>query len=227
MKLLLVEDEEKTVAFLTKGLREQGFVVDACLDGNQGMELALSKDYDCLILDWMLPGRTGLDILRDVRQAGLRTAVIFLTARDGVSDRVEGLESGADDYLVKPFAFSELLARIRSLLRRSPTLTPEVLKVGNLLVDLTRREASRGGRRLELSHKEFNLLALLARRAGQVLTRGMILDQVWDMNFDSDANVVDVAVRRLRRKVDDPFAVKLIRTVRGSGYALDAPGERR
>ncbi len=222
MKVLVVEDEPKTAAFLKKGLGEQGFLVDTSTDGSEGLDLALSHDYDCLVLDVMLPGLTGLEILKRIRREGRTTPVIFLTARDGVADRVEGLVLGADDYLVKPFAFSELLARVRSLLRRPPTILPEVTTVADLTVDHGRRKAFRGGQALHLTPKEFALLALLARRPGAVLSRSQIVEQVWDMNFDSDANVVDVAIRRLRRKVDDPFPGKLIHTVRGAGYALDA-----
>lgn len=222
MRVLVVEDEAKTAAFLKKGLGEQGFLVDACSDGGEGLDLALSREYDCLVLDVMLPGLTGLEILKQIRQEGRTTPVIFLTARDGVADRVEGLDLGADDYLVKPFAFSELLARVRSLLRRPPAILPEVTTVADLTVDHARRKASRGGRSLHLTAREFALLALLARRPGAVLSRSQIVEQVWDMNFDSDANVVDVAIRRLRRKVDDPFPGKLIHTVRGAGYVLDA-----
>lgn len=223
MRLLIVEDERKTASYLHKGLRESGFIVDVATQGEDGLHLALNGDYDLVILDVMLPERDGWSILAAMRRAGQATPVLFLTARDAVADRVKGLELGADDYLVKPFAFSELLARVRSVLRRGPGRQPETLRVADLEVDLIRHKAARGGQRLDLTPKEFALLALLARRKGEVLSRTLIAEQVWDMHFDSDTNVVDVAVRRLRRKVDDPFAVKLIHTVRGMGYVLEEP----
>ena len=222
MRVLVVEDQPKTAAFLKKGLTENGFIVDVCGDGREGLSLALAQDYDCLVLDVMLPGQNGWEVLGELRREGRETPVLFLTARDEVADRVRGLELGADDYLVKPFAFSELLARVRSLLRRPPAILPEVTTVADLTVDHGRRKAFRGGQILHLTPREFALLALLARRPGAVLSRSQIVEQVWDMNFDSDANVVDVAIRRLRRKVDDPFPGKLIHTVRGAGYVLDA-----
>ena len=227
MRVLIVEDEPKTATFLRKGLEEQGFQVETRSDGRQGLDLALANDYGCLILDIMLPGLKGWEVLAELRREGRTTPVIFLTARDEVEDRVRGLNLGADDYLVKPFAFSELLARVRSLLRRGPALSPEILKIADLAVDCPKRIAKRAGNALHLTTREFDLLVLLARRAGHVLSRTMILEQVWDMNFDSDANVVDVAIRRLRRKVDDPFPDKLIHTVRGAGYVLDDSPEWR
>lgn len=221
MKILIVEDEEKTVAYLRKGLEESGFVVDAAADGTAGLSLALGRDYDVIVLDVMLPQLEGWAIVQELRRAGKQTPVLFLTARDAVQDRVKGLELGADDYLVKPFAFSELLARVRSLLRRGPARQPEMIRVADLEIDPVRLKASRGGQRLDLTPKEFLLLSLLARRAGEVLSRTLIAEQVWDMNFDSGTNVVDVHVRRLRTKVDDPFEQKLIHTVRGAGYVLE------
>ena len=221
MKILVLEDEKKTAAYLARGLTENGFVVDLAGRGEDGLHLARSVDYDLIILDVMLPGRDGWSILAELRRGGNQTPVLFLTARDTVHDRVKGLELGADDYLVKPFAFSELLARVRSVLRRRAPSQPEVLRVADLEVDLLRHKAARGGRRLDLTPKQFALLALLARRAGEVLSRTLIAEQVWDMNFESDTNVVDVHVRRLRAKVDDPFEQKLIHTVRGVGYVLD------
>jgi two-component system copper resistance phosphate regulon response regulator CusR len=222
MRILIVDDERKTATYLHKGLAESGFVIDEADRGDDGLHLALTQEYDLIVLDVMLPERDGWSILAAIRQAGRQTPVLFLTARDAVADRVKGLELGADDYLVKPFAFSELLARIRSILRRGPGRQPETLRVTDLELDLIRHKATRAGQRLDLTPKEFALLSLLVRRKGEVLSRTLIAEQVWDMHFDSDTNVVDVAVRRLRRKVDDPFPQKLIRTVRGSGYVLEA-----
>ena len=222
MKVLVVEDERKAAAYLRKGLAENGFVVDVAHDGAEGLHRARSGDYDLVVLDVMLPGRDGWSVLAELRQAGKGTLVLFLTARDAVQDRVKGLELGADDYLVKPFAFSELLARVRSLLRRSGPRQPDVLRIADLEIDLARHRASRGGLRLDLTPKEFLLLSLLAQRTGEVLSRTFIAEQVWDMNFESDTNVVDVHVRRLRAKADEPFAAKLIHTVRGAGYVLEA-----
>ncbi|HEU5180345.1 MAG TPA: heavy metal response regulator transcription factor [Candidatus Polarisedimenticolia bacterium] len=221
MRLLVVEDEAKTAAYLRKGLAESGYVVEVADRGEAGLQMALRGEYDLIILDIGLPERDGWSILEDLRKAGRQTPVLFLTARDQVRDRVRGLELGADDYLVKPFAVSELLARVRSVLRRGPRRQPEVLRIADLEIDLVRQTASRAGQLLHLTPKEFALLALLARRAGEVLTRTIITEQVWDMNFDSDTNVVDVAVRRIRSKVDDPHPRKLIHTIRGVGYVLD------
>ncbi|MBI1929791.1 heavy metal response regulator transcription factor [Candidatus Poribacteria bacterium] len=221
MRILIVEDETKTAAYLRKGLSENGFVVDVAAQGEDGLFLARMGNYDLVILDVMLPGRDGWSVIAEIRRCGKQTPVLFLTARDSVHDRVKGLELGADDYLVKPFAFSELLARARSILRRGPTRQPEILRILDLEIDLLRHKAMRGGMRLDLTPKEFALLSLLVRRTGEVLSRTLIAEQVWDMNFDSDTNVVDVAVRRLRRKVDDPFTKKLIHTVRGVGYVLE------
>ncbi|HJW04067.1 MAG TPA: heavy metal response regulator transcription factor [Azospira sp.] len=225
MKILVVEDEAKTGAYLKQGLSEAGFVTDLARDGLDGMHLALGGDYELLLLDVMLPGADGWQILQAVRRAGKEVPVLFLTARDQVEDRVKGLELGADDYLVKPFAFSELLARVRTLLRRGKPREMESLRIADLELDLLRRRATRSGQRIDLTAREFALLELLLRRQGEVLPRSLIASQVWDMNFDSDTNVVEVAVRRLRAKVDDPFPVKLIRTVRGMGYVLEGPME--
>jgi len=222
VRLLIVEDEPKTAAYLRKGFGESGFVVDIADRGDDGQHLALTGQYDLVVLDVMLPGRDGWCVLAELRRAGRTTSVLMLTARDAVPDRVKGLELGADDYLVKPFAFSELLARVRSLLRRSPARQPDQIQVADLTLDLIRVRAERAGQRLDLTPKEFALLSLLARRQGEVLTRTLIAEQVWDVHFDSDSNVVDVAVRRLRRKVDEDFAPRLIHTVRGSGYVLEA-----
>lgn len=221
MRILIVEDERKAAEYLQSGLTESGFVVDVAYNGDDGLHLALEQPYELIVLDVGLPRRDGWSVLASLRRAGRQTPVLFLTARDAVSDRVRGLEEGADDYLVKPFAFSELLARIRSILRRGPTRQPDVLTAADLELDVTRHRAMRGGRRLDLTPKEFALLALLVRRRGEVLSRTLISELVWEMHFDSDTNVVDVAIRRLRAKVDDPFSLKLIRTVRGVGYVLD------
>ncbi len=221
MRILVVEDERKTADYLHKGLSETGFVVDAAQRGDDGLHLALTESYDLIVLDVMLPGCDGWSILAALRAAGRPTPVLFLTARDTVTDRVKGLEMGADDYLVKPFAFSELLARVRSILRRGPGRQPEVLQLADLDLDLPRHRAARAGQRIDLTPKEFALLALLAKRHGEVLSRTLIAEQVWEMNFDSDTNVVDVAIRRLRAKVDDPFPRKLLHTVRGVGYVLE------
>ena len=221
MKLLIIEDESKTASYLKKGLVESGFVVDVSGKGDEGLHLSTTGDYDLIVLDVMLPGMDGWSIIRDLRQSGKDTPVIFLTARDGVPDRVKGLGLGADDYLVKPFAFSELLARIQTILRRSATRHPGKLSVADMEIDVASRKVIRGGHRIDLTPKEFLLLSLLARRAGEVLGRILIAEQVWDMNFDSDTNVVDVHVRRLRSKIDDPFEKKLLHTVRGAGYVLE------
>jgi len=222
VRVLIVEDEPKTAAYLRKGLSEHGFVADVAGNGDDGLHLARNSDYDLLVLDVMLPRRDGWSVLAELRHAGTRTPVLFLTARDSVPDRVKGLELGADDYLVKPFAFSELVARVRTILRRGPDRHSEILRFADLELDPIRHKATRAGKRLDLTPKEFLLLALLVRRAGEVLSRILISEQVWDMNFDSGTNVVDVHVRRLRTKVDDPFECKLIHTVRGVGYVLEA-----
>lgn len=221
MKILLVEDESKTGDYLQQGLAEAGFVTDWVCDGVSGQQQALTGQYDLVILDVMLPGRNGWEVLQDIRHARINTPVLFLTARDQVHDRVKGLELGADDYLVKPFAFAELLARVRTLLRRERSRESDVLLVGDLELDLRRRRAHRSDRRIDLTAKEFALLELLMQRQGEILPRSLIASQVWGMHFDSDTNVVEVAVRRLRSKVDDEFTQKLIHTVRGMGYVLE------
>lgn len=222
MKLLVVEDEVKIGDYLCQGLTESGFVVDLARTGLDGHHLALTGDYDLIILDVMLPDVDGWRIVQAIRNAKISTPVLFLTARDSVEDRVKGLELGADDYLVKPFAFSELLARVRTLLRRgaAPTLNDQ-LQVADLVLDIPRRRVHRKNTRINLSNKEFSLLELLVRRQGEVLPRSLIASQVWDMNFDSDTNVIDVAIRRLRAKIDDDYEPKLIHTIRGMGYILD------
>ncbi len=229
MRLLVIEDEVKLAQYLHKGLSENGHVVDLAHDGIEGRRLATGGDYDLVLLDVMLPGVDGFGVLKAIRQEGRKTPVLMLTARDKVEDRVRGLEGGADDYLVKPFAFSELLARVGVLLRRGQAGAGSVqateLRLGDLELDLVARRATRAQQRLDLTAKEFNLLALLLRRRGQILSRTTLAEQVWDMNFDSDTNVVEVAVRRLRAKLDDPFPSKLLHTVRGMGYVLEERDE--
>ncbi len=226
MKLLIVEDESKIGNYLQQGLSEAGFVADLARNGLDGHHLAMTETYDLLILDVMLPDIDGWKILKSLRDAKRNVPVLFLTARDSVDDRVKGLELGADDYLVKPFAFSELLARVRTLLRRGATPANETtLKVADLELDLMRRRVTRAGHRINLTAKEFTLLELFLRHRGEVLPRSLIASQVWDMNFDSDTNVIDVAIRRLRAKIDEDFEPKLIHTLRGMGYMLDTPDE--
>jgi two-component system copper resistance phosphate regulon response regulator CusR len=224
MKILVIEDEIKLAEYLRKGLTEEGFVVDVANNGVDGLHLAVEGQYDVIVLDRMLPGIDGLGVLAALRQSR-QTPVLMLTALSRVEDRVSGLQSGADDYLVKPFAFSELVARIQVLMRRvSPGRTlaeATVLSLADLEVDLLRRKATRAGQRLDLTAKEFNLLTLLLRRQGEVLSRTEIAEQVWDMNFDSETNVVEVAIRRLRSKLDIPFDRPLLHTMRGMGYVLE------
>lgn len=224
MKILIVEDEPKTGDYLRQGLREAGFGVELASDGLAGLQLAQQQDFDLLILDVMLPGLNGWQLLQRLREQGHPVPVLFLSARDQVEDRVKGLELGADDYLVKPFSFAELLARVRTILRRGRSgVEATSLQVADLELDLLRRRVSRAGKRIDLTAKEFALLELLLRRHGEVLPRSLIASQVWDMNFDSDTNVIEVAMRRLRAKVDDGFEPRLIQTVRGMGYVLEAP----
>jgi two-component system copper resistance phosphate regulon response regulator CusR len=220
MRILVVEDEPKMGDYLRKGLTESGYVVDLGRTGREGLFLASEESYDLIVLDVMLPGMDGWQVIQELRKTR-ETPVLFLTARDDIEDRVRGLELGADDYLIKPFAFAELLARVRTLLRRGPIRELDQIQIADLNIDVLKRRVVRQGSRIDLTPKEFTLLHLLARRQGEVLSRSQIASQVWDMNFDSDTNVVDVAVRRLRAKLDDPFAIKLIHTVRGMGYVLE------
>lgn len=223
MKLLIIEDETKTGDYLKQGLTEAGFIADLARNGADGLHHALTDDYDLIILDIMLPGLDGWNVLQTLRNAHRQTPVLFLSARDQVSDRVKGLELGADDYLIKPFDFTELLARVRTLLRRQSGKLhePDVIQIHDLEMDTKRRQVHRNGKRITLTAKEFSLLELLMRCSGEVLSRQQIASQVWDMNFDSDTNVIDVSIRRLRAKIDDDHPVKLIRTVRGMGYTLE------
>ncbi|MBY4802578.1 response regulator [Burkholderia cepacia] len=223
MRILIVEDEPKTGAYLRKGLTEAGYVVDWVEDGITGQHQAETEEYDLLVLDVMLPGQDGWTLLQNLRRSK-STPVLFLTARDDVGDRVKGLELGADDYLAKPFDFVELTARIKSILRRGQPRDSNTLRVADLELDLTRRKATRQGDTILLTAKEFALLWLLMRREGEILPRATIASQVWDMNFNSDTNVVDSAIRRLRSKIDDAYDPKLIHTVRGMGYVLEARG---
>ncbi|EGI71212.1 MULTISPECIES: heavy metal response regulator transcription factor [Pseudoalteromonas] len=222
MRLLVVEDEAKTGDYLKQGLSEAGFQVSLARNGLDGHHLAMTELFDVIILDVMLPDVSGWKILQSLREADNKTPVLFLSARDSIDDRVKGLELGADDYLIKPFAFAEVLARVRTLIRRGAVQTvDDILIVADLEMDIPKRKIQRAGKRILLSNKEFSLLELLLRREGEVLPRSLIASQVWDMNFDSDTNVIDVAIRRLRAKVDDDFTVKLIHTVRGMGYKLE------
>ena len=222
MRILIMEDEPKTGEYLQQGLTEAGYQVDWCQDGQAGLNQALTGEYALLVLDVMLPGLSGWEVLQAIRERGGSVPVLFLTARDQIDDRVRGLELGADDYLIKPFAFAELLARVRTLLRRGMSREPDVFQVADLELDLRRRRAIRQGKRIDLTAKEFALLELFMRRRGEILPRSLIASQVWDMNFDSDTNVVEVAIKRLRTKVDSDFGTKLIHTVRGMGYVLEA-----
>jgi heavy metal response regulator len=219
---LLVEDEKALAEFLAKGLRENGYAVDVSHDGDEGGFLATTEPYDVIILDIMLPGQSGLDLLKELRTAGRSSPVLILSARDALEDRIRGLDLGADDYLVKPFAFPELLARLRALQRRPPSMSPAQLACDDLSMDLVRHRVVRAGREIELTPKEFSLLEYLLRHRGEVVTRTAIIEHVWDMQFDSFSNVLEVLVNRVRNKVDVPFGRLLIHTVRGVGYALRA-----
>jgi two-component system, OmpR family, copper resistance phosphate regulon response regulator CusR len=226
MRILVIEDEQKTGEYLKKGLQESGYSVDVAPDGAEGLMLAQEERYDVIVLDVMLPTMDGWSVLKAMREQHMTTPVLFLTARDDVHDRVHGLELGADDYLVKPFAFVELLARVRTLARRGPARENEVLKVADLEIDVNRRRVRRGPTRIDLTPREFALLQLLVQHQGEVMSRTQIASYVWDMNFDSDTNVVEVAIRRLRMKIDQDFPVKLIQTVRGVGYVIEPQEER-
>lgn len=228
MRLLLVEDEEKTSSYINRAFSELGFTVDVASSGTVGLHLALEYDYDAVVLDVMLPGMDGYSVLESLRMSK-QTPVLMLSARGSVDERVKGLRHGADDYLPKPFSLIELVARIQALLRRRPSDGADItqLQIHDLHLDLLARKVSRAGERLELTAKEFSLLSLLARHQGQILSKMMIAEQIWDMNFDSDANVVEVAIKRLRAKVDAPYEMKLLHTVRGMGYVLEVRPERQ
>jgi heavy metal response regulator len=220
MRLLLIEDEEKVSRFIVKGLTAERFAVDVASEGNRGLELALTYNYDLIILDLMLPGLSGTEVLRLVRRQNERVPVLVLTARDAVADKVRHFEIGADDYLTKPFAFAELLVRVKALLRRGAVSRVNVLRVADLEIDRLTQQVRRGGQRVELTGKEYALLEYLMTNAGRVLSRTMIIEHVWDQSFDGATNIVDVYVRHLRNKIDEPFERKLIRTVRGVGYTI-------
>ena len=221
MRILIVEDEAKTADYLQRGLTEQGCMVELARNGVDGSHMALTHEFDVVVLDVMLPGMDGFEVLQAVR-AEKQTPVIMLTARDRVDDRVRGLRAGADDYLVKPFSFLELVARLQALARRGRAQEPVQLQVGDLHIDLLSRRATRAGKRIDLTAKEFSLLSVLARRQGEILSKTSIAELVWDITFDTNTNVVEVAVKRLRDKLDGPFETKLLHTIRGMGYVLEA-----
>ncbi|MDP2858755.1 MAG: response regulator transcription factor [Bacillota bacterium] len=222
MRVLVVEDERRIADFISRGLSEQGYAVDVAYDGDEALQWADVAEFDVIVLDVMLPIRDGVEVTPIFRTRGLKTPILMLTARDAVEDRVRGLDSGADDYLVKPFAFAELVARLRALTRREPAAVGTALQVSDLIVDTTTREVSRQGTLIGLTSKEYALLEYLMRHPNQVLTRTMIAEHVWNYDFDNATNVIDVHIRNLRRKIDDPFATKLIQTVRGAGYRISA-----
>jgi two-component system copper resistance phosphate regulon response regulator CusR len=224
MRLLLIEDEEKVSRFIVKGLMAERFAVDVAAEGDRGLELARTYNYDLIILDLMLPGLSGTEVLRLVRRQNERVPVLVLTARDAITDKVRHFEIGADDYLTKPFAFAELLVRVKALLRRGAISRPNTLRVADLEIDRLTQHVRRGGQRVELTGKEYALLEYLMTNAGRVLSRTMIIEHVWDQSFDGATNIVDVYVRHLRNKIDEPFERKLIRTVRGVGYAIGEEG---
>jgi heavy metal response regulator len=220
MRVLVVEDDLRIAEFIRKGLEEEGHAVDVAHDGDEALDWPAVVDFDAIVLDIMLPGRDGIEVCRTLRTRGVRTPILMLTARDTVEDRVAGLDSGADDYLVKPFAFAELLARLRALMRREPVLLGTTLEVADLSLDTSTRQVSRAGQPVTLTNKEFALLEYLMRHPNQVLTRTMIAEHVWNFDFDTGTNVIDVHIRYLRRKIDDPHDLKLIQTVRGAGYRI-------
>ena len=225
MRILIVEDDKKVGAFLEKGLKEEQYAVDICRDGEEAMELAVLNPYDAIVLDIMLPKKDGFAVCRDLRQRGLLTPILMLTAKDTVEDKVAGLTEGADDYLTKPFSFEELLARIRALLRRSQDYKTKVLKVGDLELDPARRQATRSGKKIPLTGKEYALLEYMMRNNGRILTESMIIEHVWDMNYEGTSNIVNVYINYLRKKIDEGAPVKLIQTVRGYGYTIDESRE--
>jgi len=226
MRILLIEDEQKTGDYLKQGLSEAGYITDWVTDGLTGKQYALTEEYDVIIMDVMLPGMDGWHIIETVRKSGKNMPILFLTARDQIEDRVKGLDLGADDYLVKPFAFAELLARIKSLLRRGQQREDHnLISIANLELDIRKRRVTRAGQRIDLTAKEFALMELFMRRRGEILPRALIASQVWDMNFDSDTNVVEVAIKRLRNKIDSNFTPKLIQNIRGMGYVLEIEDE--
>jgi len=225
VRILLVEDEPDVARMLAKGLREQSYAVDVAADGEAAGYQAQVNDYDLVILDVMLPRKDGLEVCRELRAAGATLPVLMLTARDAVQDRIKGLDCGADDYLIKPFDFHELLARIRALLRRRQSLQPETIEIANLKINTRSHQVGRAGRRIELTAKEYALLEYLSRRTGEVVTRTEIAEHVWDENFDPFSNLIEVYIQRLRRKIDDGQEMKLIRTLRGEGYVLTAGSE--
>ncbi len=221
MRILVVEDEPGVAHFVRQGLTEAGHAVDVARDGQEGLDYALAAEYDAIVLDIMLPRLNGLDLLRELRNHGIKTPVLLLTAKDAIDDRVKGLDAGADDYLVKPFAFPELLARIRALLRRPPLQADSVLRVGDLEMDIATRKVNRNGQPIDLTPREFSLLEFLMRHRNQVLTRTQIAEHVWNFDFYNESNVVDVYIGYLRRKIDRGFPYPLIHTVRGVGYLLE------
>jgi heavy metal response regulator len=220
VRILVVEDERKIADFIRRGLTEHGYAVDVAYDGEEALDWPMTADFDAIILDVMLPVRDGIEVCRELRQRGVQTPIMMLTAKDAVEDRVQGLDSGADDYLVKPFAFAELLARLRALSRRQPAVLGARLEVGDLVLDSASRNVVRAGAEIELTSKEYAILEYMMRHPGQVLTRTMLADHAWNYDFDGGSNVIDVHIRNLRRKVDDPFPTELIQTVRGAGYRL-------